>query len=155
MTNVKIPWLVTKVSLWRRRRTYGTIRLSRCAAGKKKKLQQCQTQPAAGKNVWFSKNRIYIMQIVYICQYTLSVKRQWKSVFMKDYDNNYDIIISRHSFQLKKMDSWFLFSEGKVVLTSIIECQQHCWIAYNIATLQHCLGMLNNFFSVNGQKAQK
>ena len=37
MTNVKIPWLVTKVSLWRRRRrrrTYGTIRLSRCAAGK-------------------------------------------------------------------------------------------------------------------------
>ena len=38
MTNVKIPWLVTKVSLRRRRRrrrTYGTIRLSRCAAGKK------------------------------------------------------------------------------------------------------------------------
>ena len=34
MTNGKIPWLVTKVSLWRRR-TYGTIRLSRCAAGKK------------------------------------------------------------------------------------------------------------------------
>ena len=34
--NVKIPWLLTKVSLWRRRRrrTYGTIRLSRCAAGK-------------------------------------------------------------------------------------------------------------------------
>ena len=34
---MKIPWLVTKVSLWRRRRrrrTYGTIRLSRCAAGK-------------------------------------------------------------------------------------------------------------------------
>ena len=31
---MKIPWLVTKVSL-RRRRTYGTIRLSRCAAGKK------------------------------------------------------------------------------------------------------------------------
>ena len=37
MTNVKIPWLLTKVSLRRRRRrrrTYGTIRLSRCAAGK-------------------------------------------------------------------------------------------------------------------------
>ena len=37
MTNVKMPWLLTKVSLWRRRRrrrTYGTIRLSRCAAGK-------------------------------------------------------------------------------------------------------------------------
>ena len=37
--NVKIPWLLTKVSLWRRRRrrrrTYGTIRLSHCAAGKK------------------------------------------------------------------------------------------------------------------------
>ena len=33
--NVKIPWLLTKVSLRRRRRrTYGTIRLSRCAAGK-------------------------------------------------------------------------------------------------------------------------
>ena len=36
---MKIPWLVTKVSLRRRRRgrrrTYGTIRLSRCAAGKK------------------------------------------------------------------------------------------------------------------------
>ena len=41
MTNVKIPWLVTKVSLWRRRRrrrTYGTIRLSRCAAGKNRAL---------------------------------------------------------------------------------------------------------------------
>ena len=33
MTNVKIPWLVTNVILWRRT-TYGTIRLSRCAAGK-------------------------------------------------------------------------------------------------------------------------
>ena len=32
---MKIPWLVTKVIL--RRRTYGTIRLSRCAAGKKEK----------------------------------------------------------------------------------------------------------------------
>ena len=33
---MKIPWLVTKVSLQRkRRRTYGTIRLSCCAAGKK------------------------------------------------------------------------------------------------------------------------
>ena len=32
---MKMPWLVTKVILWRRRRrTYGTIRLSRCAAGR-------------------------------------------------------------------------------------------------------------------------
>ena len=30
---MKIPWLVTNVILWRRT-TYGTIRLSRCAAGK-------------------------------------------------------------------------------------------------------------------------
>ena len=35
---MKIPWLVTKVSLWRR--TYGTIRLSRCAAGKNINLQE-------------------------------------------------------------------------------------------------------------------
>ena len=32
--NVKIPWLLQNVSL--PRRTYGTIRLSRCAAGNKK-----------------------------------------------------------------------------------------------------------------------
>ena len=45
MTNVKIPWLLTKVSLWRRRRrrrrrTYGLIRLSRCAAGNNPKIWQ-------------------------------------------------------------------------------------------------------------------
>ena len=34
---MKIPWPVTKVIL--RRRTYGTIRLSRCAAGKKSGLR--------------------------------------------------------------------------------------------------------------------
>ena len=62
MTNVKIPWLLTKVSLWRRRRrrTYGTIRLSRCAAGKKPSLQDCSGLWNFGQ-LWYWK----IMQCTY------------------------------------------------------------------------------------------
>ena len=44
MTNVKIPWLLTKVSLWRRR-AYGTIRLSRCAAGKNRLINSKSVSP--------------------------------------------------------------------------------------------------------------
>ena len=52
MTNVKIPWLVTKVSLWRRR-TYGTIRLSRCAAGKNEGGINFGIGPMGSKDVLF------------------------------------------------------------------------------------------------------